>query len=223
MNASKLWTVNDIKAASRAAGWHWFDPGSMRMFGTVVDRKVYHGENGIFFVTKDDDCHGKPGYTVRQFEPAEYRIDTIGELCDYGSLREARLAAKHAAGGKLETTQARFKPVTDLEQFLADCRKHGAPDATSADCASLLRQAASYDREMVKLCNGEIQYSSDGELPAFTRNLGKRIEKLAERVGAVSVKLGGDPRGCVVKLVWPNGETNDFGKEGWCVPIPVKE
>jgi len=35
--------------------------------------------------------------------------------------------------------------------------------------------------------------------------------------GALAI-LGGDPRGCVVKIKVPDGFTNDFGNEGICVP-----
>jgi hypothetical protein len=31
-------------------------------------------------------------------------------------------------------------------------------------------------------------------------------------------KFGGDPRGCVLKLQVPSGATNDWGREGVCVP-----
>jgi hypothetical protein len=33
-----------------------------------------------------------------------------------------------------------------------------------------------------------------------------------------SAKFSGDPRGCVVKIIVPDGYTNDFGQEGICVP-----
>lgn len=31
--------------------------------------------------------------------------------------------------------------------------------------------------------------------------------------------FGGDPRGCVLKIQVPSGRTNDWGKEGICVPV----
>ncbi len=31
--------------------------------------------------------------------------------------------------------------------------------------------------------------------------------------------FSGDPRGCTFKLKMPDGSTNDFGHEGWMVPV----
>lgn len=35
---------------------------------------------------------------------------------------------------------------------------------------------------------------------------------------AIEPIFAGDPRGCVLKLKVPSGKTNDFGREGICVP-----
>ena len=40
----------------------------------------------------------------------------------------------------------------------------------------------------------------------------------AKRIGCKGVRFGGDPRGCTVKLLFYDGATDDWGKEGWCVP-----
>lgn len=44
-----------------------------------------------------------------------------------------------------------------------------------------------------------------------------RMAKLLSKYGVEPI-FGGDPRGCVFKLKLPSGQTNDFGREGWCVP-----
>ena len=72
-----------------------------------------------------------------------------------------------------------------------------------------------YQGRCVRACNIQTDNAFEGR----TKALGKRIEALATKLGAVGVKLGGDPRGCTVKLQWADGATNDFGKEGWCVPM----
>lgn len=32
----------------------------------------------------------------------------------------------------------------------------------------------------------------------------------------------GDPRGCVLKIAVPSGKTNDWGREGICIPVRVR-
>lgn len=49
----------------------------------------------------------------------------------------------------------------------------------------------------------------------------KRIQSRIEMIChpyCITPIFGGDPRGCVVKLKLPDGSTNDWGNEGWCVP-----
>ena len=48
-------------------------------------------------------------------------------------------------------------------------------------------------------------------------NAGARINEDLKELGA-SVAWCGDPRGCVVKLRVKSGRTNDWGREGICVP-----
>lgn len=45
-----------------------------------------------------------------------------------------------------------------------------------------------------------------------------RIRATAATIGVSAVRFGGDPRGATVKLVLPSGLTNDWCREGWCVP-----
>lgn len=44
-----------------------------------------------------------------------------------------------------------------------------------------------------------------------------RVRKLCEKHGLVPV-FQGDPRGAVLKIKVPSGRTNDWGREGVCVP-----
>lgn len=105
-----------------------------------------------------------------------------------------------------------LNPVTELEQFVHECRTHGNSSTEERDARQLIQHAKAYTRLMVAQCNGPIKQSTKNRLKDWIINN-------STRVGAAGVLFGGDPRGCVVKLTWPDGATNDFGKEGWCVPV----
>ncbi len=45
----------------------------------------------------------------------------------------------------------------------------------------------------------------------------QRVEKLCAKIGCKPV-FQGDPRGNTLKIVVPDGYTNDWGREGICVP-----
>lgn len=228
----KTWTVNAIKDANRAAGYHWFDPDTMRMFGTKVLPTVYQGPGGVYFVTQDDNFdRTKRAYTVRRFDPATGDVDTVGELNGTANLAKARLKALNLAraAGKLsevKQTADRFRPVTVLEQFLADLRKHGNPAATESDARKLIRLAGRHHKYMEGQCNGKWPYKDwNGENghPPIVESCRGEARTAAARVGAVAVLFSGDPRGATVKLKFKDGATNDFGSEGWIVPTSEKD
>jgi hypothetical protein len=58
-----------------------------------------------------------------------------------------------------------------------------------------------------------------GSVPRIVQGerIGRLVTNLATRYG-LSARLNGDPRGAVVKLAVPSGYTNDWGREGVCVP-----
>lgn len=224
----KKWTVNAIKDAMRAAGSHWFDPDTMRCFGTKVLPTVYQGPGGIYFVTQDDQYRRElpKRFTVRRYNPVDNDIDTVGEMNEFANQSAAKKAARAAAGGvKAETFAEDFKPVSVLEQFIDDLRKHGGATGKIDDLAAeLIEKARLHHRYTEAHCNGTWPYgktwdgADTGNHPAVVRQCQGRIIILADKVGAASVLFSGDPRGATVKLTFKDGFTNDFGKEGYCVP-----
>jgi hypothetical protein len=95
-NATPL-TVNDIKAHSIASGSHWFEPSSMRHFGTRVSKVLYSGPGGYYFVTSDNTYNDGRAYTVRQWLPASCTVETIGDFGGYPDSTTARdVARRHA-------------------------------------------------------------------------------------------------------------------------------
>jgi hypothetical protein len=217
------WTINAIQRAIHDAGSHWFDPDTMRFFGTrVLNGTVFQGDGGVYFVTSEWDGfrgkdEGKRAYTVRKFVPDSADIETIGEVYQYHDADDAVEAASTLAG-KGEAIREQHRPITDAEQFMHDCRKHGKPTADKDDCESLTILGKRHHKLMEDYCNGEDMYRADGEPKAKLRNLREHIALIARNIGAESVLFSGDPRGCTVKLVFPDGEANDWGKDGWCVP-----
>ncbi len=210
MNATtKLWTINDIKTAMRVRGSHWFDPDTMRFFKTRVLETVYQGEGGIYFVTSERGPHGPRKFTVRQFNPDTADISTVGdfnELSKHCAIRDA----KQAAGIDRDEVSDEFKPVTELEQFRDDIAAHTGKRPSLETLRTLIRRAKLHQRMMVN--------DNDLEGEALRRNR-KNILMVAKAIGCKGVQFQGDPRGCTVKLIFSDGFTNDFGKEGYCVPM----
>lgn len=99
----------------------------------------------------------------------------------------------------------------DKLEFVFAMAKH--TNVTLHDCKRLLRYAATCQRLAEVACNRELTVSEI-----------RKDEKMAMDIIAIvsphdcEAKFGGDPRGCVVKIVVPDGYTNDFGAEGICVP-----
>ena len=107
------------------------------------------------------------------------------------------------------------------------------PETVAADALALIKIGAGVARWAVKACNGEgtwKPYASGGgggwhwgeehdtaKDKADARALAK-LQAIADRYGA-KVKLGGDPRGYVVKLILASGRHNTWGgaPDGWGV------
>lgn len=98
--------------------------------------------------------------------------------------------------------------------------------------ALLLRHGKTYARIQEMVCNG-VEWSQYDTNESFNKRQArheayteKREKQLEKRITAICAELGngfapvfsGDPRGCTVKIQVPSGKTDDWGKEGVCVP-----
>jgi hypothetical protein len=211
------YTINQIQDEMTAAGSHWFDRDTLRFFSCRVSEKVYQGSGGIYFVTSEK-CGDQPrAYSVRKYSPETKQIDTVG---DFNSLTRAQAhrEAVTAAGPDAIAAEQAHKPVSAAKQLSIDI-KRGNGKCTIEQARRLIRLATRHSRMMVDHCNGYGEvYDADGEPSPKLAKLVSHIEFAAKRCGC-GVVLGGDPRGCTCKLILPNKDTNDFGKEGWCVPV----
>lgn len=111
--------------------------------------------------------------------------------------------------------EAHHEP-SEAEQLAIDIQRGGGR-ASATSAAWLIRLATRHHKLMEDYCNGVEIYDADGEpLPA----LAKIRAAIVDAAGEHDCKpiFSGDPRGTTVKLTLPNGATNDWGKEGWCIP-----
>ena len=86
-------TITGMKELNKEAGQHWFDKDTMRFF----DSKIEAGPNKKdIFITSETigtrTC--QRGYSLRQFDRETGKVETIGEMNDYSTLKEAREARK---------------------------------------------------------------------------------------------------------------------------------
>lgn len=212
----KYWTLDDIRTAMTQNGSHWWDRDSMRFFQTRVGDKVYQGSGGVFFVSSER-CSDEPRkYSVRQFIPETLGIETIGGFNTMTRCAAHRLAVESAGPDCVEREKA-LRPVSAAEQLAIDIKRGGGA-CTIAKARRVISLAKRYHRLCEDECNyGGRLYGEDAEPTPYHARLRRNITLCLKGTGCKAI-LGGDPRGCVVKLQLPNGDTNDFGKEGWCVP-----
>ena len=86
----------------------------------------------------------------------------------------------------------------------------------------MIRLATRHHKLMEDRCSGkgaeEAQFDSDGNPRGQLATVRGKLTAAATECDLAGVIFSGDPRGCTAKLNIPNGETNDWGKEGWCIP-----
>ena len=92
--------TREIIRAAKDSGSHFFDPGTMRFFGSRVERGVY-GEDGRVFITSEQDSEGVVYDGQRRYFPREaysgpvmLMIDRIGPDDGFSTLEEARAWVK---------------------------------------------------------------------------------------------------------------------------------
>ena len=88
-----LITIRGIREANARAGYHFFDPGTLRFFKSRIGRRAYGW--GVF-VTSEQGPDGVRRYSVRRCRD-DGRIDTVGGFQAYASSDGAKAAAKRVA------------------------------------------------------------------------------------------------------------------------------
>ena len=101
-----------------------------------------------------------------------------------------------------------------LAREVPDMRPYSVGDLA----ANLIRLGKRANTLAVALCNGWVEQGAyDRRHEAIKAKLDGLADGLFLTAGW-GYSVGGDPRGCVLKLTVPSGYTNDFGREGVCVP-----
>lgn len=82
MAPATKWTIAAIRRENKARGMFFFSPATMRAFASKVDRNVYEGPGGVYFVTSEQfrPSEGRPDYrryTVRRFDPRTGDVSTV--------------------------------------------------------------------------------------------------------------------------------------------------
>ena len=209
------YTINRIQEEMTADGSHWWDKDTMRAFGTRVSDKVYQGESGVFFVTSEKPPHGERAFSVRQYQPEAKNVDTVGDFCVM-TRSQAHAKAAELAGPSATIVQEAHREVSTVDQFVIDIQRGGGR-ASATSAAFLIRLATRHHKMMEDDCNYGNMHDENGEpVEELSVLMGKIVEDAKEC--HCGVKFSGDPRGATVKLILPNGDTNDWGKDGWCVP-----
>jgi hypothetical protein len=88
--------IDEITAANRRAGYHFFAADTKRFFGSRVGDTVYGGR---FFVTSERtgwDHDASRAYTVREAQ-ANGSIDTVGDFGQHATRQAAHRAAQRMA------------------------------------------------------------------------------------------------------------------------------
>lgn len=126
-------------------------------------------------------------------------------------------------------------------KFIERMRAEGLPESV---CLKILREANTIDRLAVAECNGdwpadngERQVTECPECGSYyvpstiltipgskpkrkgcpSCRAAARVRRALQPYGMEPI-IGGDPRGCTLKLKVPSGRTDDWGREGLCVP-----
>jgi len=120
----------------------------------------------------------------------------------------------------------------DARKFHDTLRAEGIDDPEAID--ALLRNSTTLQRLAVKECNGpgdyitnRMPYPAAGKaIDRWQKSMEKkstqaeaRVRKICEKHNLTPV-FNGDPRGCVLMVKLPSGKTNDWNREGYCVPAP---
>ncbi len=84
--------MDDVKRRNARIGNHWFEPSTMRFFGSRVHDSLYTRDACAYFVTSEKPPHARRAYSVRRANP-DGSIDTVGEFCGFKTGRQAHARA----------------------------------------------------------------------------------------------------------------------------------
>lgn len=88
-------TIAELKALNARNGGCWFNPPSMRFFGTRIESSIIRGR---YFVTSEQQGEYEPRkFTIRSFDE-KGSVDTVGKFFAYDTKRDALAAIPRGEG-----------------------------------------------------------------------------------------------------------------------------
>ena len=88
--------MHEVKSHARASGSHWFDPDTLRSFGSKVPDAARIGPDGrAYFISSEQDrrygddrryaaWNGERRYTLRAYDPSTGQVDGAERAADGG-------------------------------------------------------------------------------------------------------------------------------------------
>lgn len=87
-------SIESIKRKNAAAGLHWFDPATVRCFGSRFPEYAFKGPGGTFFVSSE---RRPRSYDARRYTIREVRDDgSIGTVFRFQEYASRSTAIRHA-------------------------------------------------------------------------------------------------------------------------------
>jgi hypothetical protein len=77
--------TDEIKAANKAHGNHWFDKETMDFFASRLYGSVHYGR---YFISSEVPPHSRRRFTIR-VASENGAIDTIGDFCQFATYKAA--------------------------------------------------------------------------------------------------------------------------------------
>jgi hypothetical protein len=93
-------SISELKAMVDAAGGHFFSRENTKFFRSRTLPNLYIGTGGVYFITSEEPPHGERRFTVRQFDPQDASIDTVGPHCSLSRGGAQSLAREMAEAPK---------------------------------------------------------------------------------------------------------------------------
>ncbi len=93
-----------------------------------------------------------------------------------------------------------------------------SPTTTHNAVVRVVRELILANRKLQRLAENDCNQGNTEHERRVAAAVENRLREILEPLGIMPI-IGGDPRGCVLKLQMPDGSTNDFARTGWCVPI----
>jgi hypothetical protein len=85
-------TIADVKAWNKRASQHFFDRATMKFFNTRIESTLMKGN---YFITSEKHPYNPRHCRVRQYNPRNHHILTIGEEMTYQEAKDSIRTLQH--------------------------------------------------------------------------------------------------------------------------------